>query len=90
MPAKRTRLCYTCAKSPATSPEDLERWLRSLDHSKSEPCDRCGLRDFTCTFRRVYQRVEAACDCGGFPHGKHCAAVMAGHVEHTPTTPNGE
>lgn len=32
----------------------------------------------------------AACDCGGFPHGKHCAAVMAGRVEHTPTTPNGD
>lgn len=30
------------------------------------------------------------CDCGGFPHGKHCAAVVAGLVEHTPTTPNGE
>jgi DNA-directed RNA polymerase subunit RPC12/RpoP len=30
------------------------------------------------------------CDCGGFPHGKHCAAVEAGRVEHTPTTPNGD
>ena len=31
-----------------------------------------------------------ACDCGGYPHGKHCAAVVAGLAEHTPTTPNGD
>lgn len=57
---KKTRLCYACAKSPATSPEDLDRYLRSTVMDKAAPCDRCGSRDYTKTFSPVAQKLRAS------------------------------